>query len=83
MPETRKEFDVTHRDPDSSSRVSPRVRRLIPQLVIIIPTVAASLLLAQRGVPPLRRLITSAALGIILIVLMMAWRLSQRGRPQQ
>jgi hypothetical protein len=57
--------------------MSPRARRLTQQLVVVVPTVAASLILAQRGVPPVRRLVTSAALGIILMAIMMGWRLAQ------
>jgi hypothetical protein len=60
--------------------MSPGLRRLIPQLAIVVPTVAASLILAQRGVPPMRRLVTSVALGIILTVVLMAWRLTQGAR---
>ena len=63
--------------------MSPRLRRWIPQLVVVVPVVVASLVLSQRGVPPLRRLITSAALGILLITLMMAWRLTQGTRSQR
>ena len=57
--------------------MTPRTRRLIQQLVVVVPTVAASWVLGQRGVPPLRRIITSVALGAILLTLMMAWRLTQ------
>jgi hypothetical protein len=58
-------------------------RRLIPQLVVVVPTVLASLVLSQRGVPPLRRLITSASLGIILIAIMTAWRLTRGARSDR
>jgi hypothetical protein len=57
--------------------MTPRARRLTQQLVVVVPTVAASLILAQRGVPPVRRLVTSAALGIILMSIMLGWRLAQ------
>lgn len=60
--------------------MTPRVRRSILQLVVVVPPVLASLILAQRGVPPLRRLVTSAALGIILLALILGWRLGQRAR---
>jgi hypothetical protein len=63
--------------------MSPRVRRLIPQLVVVVPTVVASLALGARGVPPLRRFITSAALGLILIAIMTAWRLTQGTRSER
>jgi len=63
--------------------MSPRARRLTQQLVVVVPTVAASLVLAQRGVPPTRRLVTSAALGLILIAIMMAWRLTSGARSQR
>jgi hypothetical protein len=63
--------------------LSPRLRRLIPQLVVVVPTVLASLALSQRGVPPLRRLITSASLGLILISIMTVWRLTQGPRSER
>jgi len=63
--------------------LSLRLRRLIPQLVVVVPTVLASLILSQRGVPPLRRLITSASLGLILISIMTVWRLTQRPRSER
>ena len=63
--------------------MSPRARRLLPQLAVIVPTVAASIILAHRGVPPLRRLITSVALGLILISIMTMWRLTQGARSQR
>ena len=62
--------------------MSPRLRRFIPQLVVVVPTVLASLALSARGVPPLRRLIVSASLGIILIAIMTAWRLTQGTRSE-
>lgn len=63
--------------------LSLRLRRLIPQLVVVVPTVLASLILSQRGVPPLRRLITSASLGLILISIMTVWRLTQGPRSER
>ena len=60
-----------------------RLRRWIPQLVVVVPTVLASLVLSQRGVPPLRRLITSASLGLILISIMTVWRLTQGPRSER
>ena len=60
--------------------MSPRARRLLSQLVVIVHTVGASMILAHRGVPPLRRLITSLALGLILISILTMWRLTQRNR---
>jgi hypothetical protein len=62
---------------------SSRLRRALPQLIVVVPTILASLALSQRGVPPLRRLVTSAALGIILIALTAAWRLIQRPRSRR
>jgi hypothetical protein len=63
--------------------MSPRVRRLVPQLVVVVPTVLASLALGARGVPPLRRLITSGSLGLILIAIMTVWRLTQGPRAER
>ena len=64
-----------------SMAISPSSRRLLRQLVVVVPTILASLVLSQRGVPPLRRLVTSAALGLILVALMTAWRLVRQPGP--
>ncbi|HEX3853413.1 MAG TPA: hypothetical protein VHW01_20755 [Polyangiaceae bacterium] len=63
--------------------ISSRLRRAFPQLIVVVPTVLASVALSQRGVPPLRRLVTSASLGLILIVLTAAWRVFQTPRSQR
>gem|GEM_PF-5782235 len=63
--------------------MSPRARRLIPQLAVLVPTVAASIILAHRGVPPLRRLITSLGLALILLSILTMWRLTQGARSQR
>jgi hypothetical protein len=63
--------------------MSPRVRHLIPQLGVVVLTVVVSLILAQRGVPPMRRLITSGALGIILLAVMTGWRVGRSPRSQR
>jgi len=63
--------------------LGPRSRRMIQQLFVLLPPILASLILSQRGVPPLRRLITSAVLGLILIVLTAAWRVVRMPRSQR
>jgi len=62
---------------------APRSSRMLWQLIVLVPPVLASLALSQRGVPPLRRLVTSAALGVILIVLTAAWRVARSPRSQR
>ena len=63
--------------------MSPRMRRFSEQLVVVVPVVVASLVLSQRGVPPLRRLVTCAALGLILMSIMTVWRVMQAPRSQR
>ena len=58
-------------------------RRAVQQLVVVVPTILASLALSHRGVPPLRCFITSASLGLILIAIMATWRLTQGSRSRR
>ena len=54
--------------------MSPRERRVVAQIAVLVPTLAASFWLGERGVPPLPRIVGALGVGLVAIALTTVWQ---------